>query len=63
MDPDAALRVARERARELLERGADASSLDVANAADELAEAFDALDGWLSRGGFLPDAWSAGRNV
>ena len=23
----------------------------------ELAEAFDALDGWIGKGGFLPDAW------
>ncbi len=26
-------------------------------AADELCEAIGAMDGWLSRGGFLPEAW------
>lgn len=25
---------------------------------DELVSAFEALDEWLSRGGFLPDAWT-----
>ena len=28
-----------------------------ADAADELANAFEALDRWLSRGGFLPRDW------
>ena len=27
----------------------------------EAAEALDVLDGWLSRGGYLPSAWSANR--
>lgn len=25
--------------------------------ADEIAEYFEALDGWLIRGGFLPEPW------
>jgi hypothetical protein len=24
---------------------------------DDVAELFDALDGWISRGGFLPSDW------
>lgn len=43
MDIDAAL----ERLRELA--AADPDS--------EWAIAFEAMDGWLSRGGFFPDAW------
>lgn len=27
----------------------------------EMAELFDALDTWMSKGGFLPAAWSVGR--
>ena len=27
----------------------------------EIAEYFEALDGWLSTGGFLPDRWRVGR--
>ncbi len=28
----------------------------------ELAEAFESLDTWLSRGGFLPDEWRHARS-
>lgn len=28
---------------------------------EEMAELFDALDTWMSKGGFLPAAWSVGR--
>lgn len=28
---------------------------------DRLAASIDALDGWLSAGGFLPDVWAIGR--
>lgn len=27
---------------------------------DHMAELFDALDGWLSRGGFFPSPWALG---
>lgn len=29
--------------------------------ADELVEAIESLDSWLSRGGYLPSGWSAKR--
>lgn len=28
---------------------------------EELLDAIEALDGWLSQGGFLPDGWAEGR--
>lgn len=28
----------------------------------EVAEKFDALDGWMSKGGFAPDAWRETRD-
>ena len=31
--------------------------------AEELAEAFEDLDEWLKKGGFLPETWSAARNA
>lgn len=31
--------------------------------ADRLAELVDALDIWLARGGFLPDAWQPASHV
>lgn len=56
MDPDETLKSARAAAERV-----HASSDD---AAIELAEAFEALDGWLSKGGFLPADWkrSGGTN-
>jgi hypothetical protein len=35
----------------------DASAEDIARDAGELATLVQALDEWLTRGGFLPDAW------
>ena len=29
---------------------------------EEFAERFDALDGWMSKGGFVPDAWRETRD-
>lgn len=53
MDPDAALSEA-ERALELvLSEGADT----VPDEANALAQAFDALNSWIQRGGFLPAKW------
>lgn len=52
MDPDAALinlRAAINAA--LIEQSPDHDSVDA------IAEHFEALDGWLSRGGFLPSDW------
>lgn len=57
MDPNAALSEARSA------RGAIITAIDaddnngIINHAEILAERFTALDEWLVRGGFLPDAW------
>lgn len=59
MDPDEALKNAREAAKRIQRvRDADTSdeTLDEDDAFD-LADAFEALDGWLSKGGFQPAAW------
>lgn len=59
MDPDEALKKAREAAKGVIEglsyehRGQPS----VEDYAGVLAEAFEALDEWLSKGGFLPDDW------
>lgn len=53
MDPNATLRRIRELTnREVTER----LTLDETQ---ELRELFDALDGWITSGGFLPVAWNA----
>lgn len=59
MDPNAALESMRAAVREYW---ASTDSGPVNPAADALAEYFDALDGWISKGGFLPDAWRAGKD-
>lgn len=51
VDPNAALENAREAIRRIqTEKDTDAYVAD-------LVDAFEALDGWLSRGGFLPEEW------
>jgi hypothetical protein len=52
MDPDTALDRMRAAAARILDREV------VDQDADDLAEAFEALDGWLRAGGFLPQSWS-----
>jgi hypothetical protein len=57
MDPNEALRNARaamKRLREEDERDEDHPAED---ATDELTNAFEALDGWLTKGDFLPADW------
>lgn len=51
MDPEEALRLCRESAQRILD--GEEKSFDPAM----LAESFTALDEWISRGGFLPEAW------
>lgn len=53
MDPDAAL----AEIRDIISRWNRDGGLVVAA---RLAELVDGLDGWLSKGGFLPDAWCNG---
>ncbi|MET0351219.1 MAG: hypothetical protein ABW067_15615 [Rhizobacter sp.] len=56
MDPDELLHRIREGVAEALEEsGAKRTDL-----VDELAENVNALDDWLSKGGFLPGAWREG---
>jgi hypothetical protein len=52
MDPNEALAIIRDQIAQLLRAGDD---VDCTAA----LEAMHALDGWLCRGGFLPDAWRA----
>lgn len=62
MDVDLALFNAREAASKLL-AGSPLMEDDADKAArleewaGALADAFSALDGWMSKGGFAPDAW------
>ena len=60
MDPNAALETARRLAAEIF-NGAMAGGLapdEMASAGMDLAEAFQALDEWLSHGGFTPAEWT-----
>lgn len=57
MDPDETLKRAREAYAQYTARPTH-------DAAEALAEAFTALDGWITRGGFLPRDWATQeRNV
>lgn len=57
MDPNATLSTAREAAGAVLSALDAEDNNSVINAAEVLAERFAALDGWLVKRGFLPDAW------
>jgi hypothetical protein len=58
MDPNQNLKQQRELAAQIIRlRDKDAPHDQIADVADELAELVQALDGWLSRGGFLPSEW------
>jgi len=61
MDPDQALKNARRAVAEMssLAEG----SVKHINAAEDLRTAFEALDDWLTKGGFLPGPWSNGSQV
>ena len=56
MDPNAALETARRLAAQIMD-GQPADEDELADVAGKLAETFQALDTWLLRGGFRPDAW------
>lgn len=62
MDPNETLSILREaveRYERLRESGArDAVTVaTLVHLADTIAEMFDALDGWITNGGFLPNSW------
>lgn len=61
MDPNAALKLARECAGDIQIARDGGYPGDLAARADELSEFFLALDAWISTGGFLPDAWAGAR--
>lgn len=56
MDPNATLARIRELTASLLDSDADPGT--AASIGDQLAEHVQALDEWLSKGGFLPRAWT-----
>lgn len=56
MDPNEALRQIRSITDYV---NADSYSDDMQADLDRLAELFEALDQWLSKGGFLPNAWGS----
>ena len=55
MDPDAALAAAREAAA-LADEATNGARLE---SALEALEHYQALDEWISKGGFLPRAWAS----
>lgn len=55
MDIEAALIEARDLARRILNEEGDEGD------AERLAELFEAIDGWMTIGGFLPESWRWGR--
>ena len=62
MDPDQCLKELREAIAELKHEISEGFAGDLGDAADKAVEKFEALDGWLSRGGFLPLAWGKYNN-
>lgn len=57
MDPNATVKELRELCEEIaeaLDNGADAGDI---NAEARFVELFQGLDEWMSKGGFLPEAW------
>jgi len=64
MDPNKALEVARTELERMDALGDSDDALDQEAAQEaqrEVAEAFRALDEWISYGGFLPASWAYGR--
>lgn len=59
MDPNQALKNLREMAARILD--SDQDDAETPQLAQELAEQFEALDGWLAGKGFLPSEWSGAR--
>jgi hypothetical protein len=53
VDPDEALKKVREALKYYRAMKAERND----EPGDDIADAFEALDQWLSKGGFLPDDW------
>jgi predicted RNase H-like HicB family nuclease len=60
MDPDEALKNAREALARHTAAKQGEYSKDRLAAGDDLAEAFEALDAWMSKKSFPPEAWDRG---
>lgn len=60
MDPDETLSMIRDLAKQV--RAAADDEL-AASYGSELADAIEILDEWLSKGGFLPDAWERAKQA
>jgi hypothetical protein len=59
MDPNANLAAQLGIARSVIDRlDIEEPEVDLTNAAGDLAELVLALDEWLAKGGFLPEAWA-----
>lgn len=60
MDPETVYRNIMNIVRAVLAQGDSEEGFDGADAVDDLlniSESFEALDGWLRKGGFPPKAW------
>lgn len=57
MDPNEALKNARKAIAAMNAADERENQAAYVFAAMQLAEAFEALDNWMSRGGFAPQAW------
>lgn len=57
MDPNTALLTLRGEVQSVLDNADESTSAFLLN----ICELFDSLDGWMSKGGFLPDAWEVNR--
>lgn len=57
MDPNEALEAARAQASVIVARHDAGEEVETGHV-EKLVENFQALDEWLSKGGFLPYAWS-----
>jgi hypothetical protein len=60
MDPNTALTAIHAAIAEFNKPDTDGE--EYLSAVDDLIESFKALDEWLAKGGFLPDAWNRTRN-
>jgi hypothetical protein len=67
MDPNEALHHCRAALARYLKKidtidsAEELMTLEMAYAFEELADHFEALDGWMSHGGFRPSAWNPHR--
>lgn len=65
MDPTTNLNIIRWTSADIRRRIEDGETTDISGELEEsiraLTKAVEDLDNWLSRGGFLPGPWAAGR--